>query len=234
MPGLAHDLSDDSDKPEPADEDEDPYGGIAAQHEPDGEYVGAAPDFRDDVAATLMANARLTPAGAEQVFEDDSAASMARLRERPKLSREERIKAARAAREKAKEEGLPSPRGFGPGGEVVQELKDVIWKVGERRRRLTLDTQPMSPARPSRSPRDTPSPEYEAAPTPPRMRYEDSNPRMSLVLDDLPRISLELPPQRRAQVLPTLHEDSPVIPRSELPRLPVFEEFGFGRSSEEQ
>ncbi|KAL1661415.1 hypothetical protein GGF50DRAFT_105241 [Schizophyllum commune] len=232
MPNLTHDLSDDSDKPEPAEEDMDPYGGIAA-HEPDGEYVGAAPDFRDDVAATLMANARLTPPGAEQVFEDDSAATMARLRERPKLSREERIKAARAAREKAKEEGLPSPRGFGPGGEVVQELKDVIWKVGERRRRLTLDTQPKSPSRPSRSPQDTPSPEYEAAPTPPRMRYEDFSSRMSIVLDDLPRISLDLPPQRRAQMLPTLHEDSPVIPRSDLPRLPALEEFGFGRSSED-
>ena len=25
---------------------------------------------------------------------------------------------------------------WGPGGDVVDELKDVIWKVGERRRRM--------------------------------------------------------------------------------------------------
>jgi hypothetical protein len=25
---------------------------------------------------------------------------------------------------------------WGPGGEVVQELKDVIWKVGEKRRKM--------------------------------------------------------------------------------------------------
>jgi hypothetical protein len=33
--------------------------------------------------------------------------------------------------------GSPSDPGpWGPGGDVVQELKDVIWKVGERRRQI--------------------------------------------------------------------------------------------------
>jgi hypothetical protein len=70
------------------------------------------------------------------------------MRERSKLSREERIELTKARREKREgrgsypgstDEGLlveRARRGLGPGGEVVQELKDVIWKVGERRRKM--------------------------------------------------------------------------------------------------
>jgi hypothetical protein len=93
------------------------------------------------------------------VDDDDS---RARRRPRPKLLRAERIAAAKARRAAAAAEavsvitmsgltGLSSSMfaieehgggaemqknrwGAGPGGDVVQELKDVIWKVGEQRR----------------------------------------------------------------------------------------------------
>ena len=103
---------------------------------------------------------RLPPPGIEQVFEVDADAdddNRTHRRPRPKLSRVERIAAAKARRAAAAEVtssdlGLSvialdhgehtigataekqSKRWGGPGGDVVQELKDVIWKVGEQRR----------------------------------------------------------------------------------------------------
>ncbi|KAJ8096400.1 hypothetical protein PM082_011562 [Marasmius tenuissimus] len=74
-------------------------------------------------------------------------------REKSKLLREERIALVKKARESGKRlsdlgiqlpvmmdehcESAPKMERWGPGGEVVQELKDVIWKVGERRRKMT-------------------------------------------------------------------------------------------------
>jgi hypothetical protein len=86
----------------------------------------------------------LPPAGAEQVFESEAEVGVF-TRERSKLSREERIQLAKARRESGLglEISVTSPgdtverEKWGPGGEVVQELKDVIWKVGERRRKMT-------------------------------------------------------------------------------------------------
>ena len=87
---------------------------------------------------------RLPPPGIEQVFEADEDDGAPRLaRPRSKLSRAERIAATKARRANALPEvGLLSSVaqddvkrwGVGPGGDVVQELKDVIWKVGEQRR----------------------------------------------------------------------------------------------------
>ena len=103
---------------------------------------------------------RLPPPGIEQVFEVDADAdddNRTHRRPRPKLSRAERIAAAKARRAAAAEvtaSGLglsvialdhgddtigataekQPKRWGGPGGDVVQELKDVIWKVGEQRR----------------------------------------------------------------------------------------------------
>lgn len=81
------------------------------------------------------------PPGIEQVYEAETTGVGTFSRERSKLSREERIKLARAGRE-APTKGDPDasflkPEPIGPGGEVIQELKDVIWKVGERRRKMT-------------------------------------------------------------------------------------------------
>ncbi|KAH9965598.1 hypothetical protein BGW80DRAFT_752279 [Lactifluus volemus] len=92
---------------------------------------------------------RLPPPGIEQVFEAEAGAGADGPRPRPrsKLSRAERIAAAKERRAKAlsglglsivgdQAGGANGPDGerWGPGGDVVQELKDVIWKVGEQRR----------------------------------------------------------------------------------------------------
>ncbi|KAH0836852.1 hypothetical protein J3R83DRAFT_8640 [Lanmaoa asiatica] len=108
------------------------------------------------------------PPGIEQVFEAESGNVGAFTRERSKLSREERIRLARAKTERKSASlplsgapwpfdsdlgsdalfASPSPSPlvpapasrrelWGPSGDVVQELRDVIWKVGERRRKLT-------------------------------------------------------------------------------------------------
>ena len=101
---------------------------------------------------------RLPPPGIEQVFEVDADAdddSKTHSRPRPKLSRAERIAAAKARRASglglsaitldhghgedtigagATAEKQSKRWAGGPGGDVVQELKDVIWKVGEQRR----------------------------------------------------------------------------------------------------
>ncbi|KAJ6485756.1 hypothetical protein C8R45DRAFT_1214467 [Mycena sanguinolenta] len=87
---------------------------------------------------------RIPLPGAEQVFESTAEVGVF-ARERSKLTREERIKLAKERRENgarmsvgnttADEDGVQREK-WGPGGEVVQELKDVIWKVGERRRKM--------------------------------------------------------------------------------------------------
>ncbi|KAF9224118.1 hypothetical protein BS17DRAFT_703917 [Gyrodon lividus] len=110
---------------------------------PDGETVDP-----DDVTSHLLLTTsvqHLPPPGIEQVFEADTSGVGTFARERSKLSREERIQRAKARRESAGRPGHdPFPDSsssklerWGPGGEVVQELKDVIWKVGERRRKMT-------------------------------------------------------------------------------------------------
>ena len=111
-------------------------------------------DDDDDATFHLIRTAtsqHLPPPGIEQVFESVSAAAQPFVRERSKLTREERIRMAKARRESqlssssaaalGTHEGEPEshhPRGekWGPGGEVVQELKDVIWQVNERRRKM--------------------------------------------------------------------------------------------------
>lgn len=106
----------------------------------------------DDATQHLLlsaSSAHLPPPGLEQIFESEAAALTAFSRERSKLPRDERIKRMRAKRESMTGRGLaaqleddqddePFPRrmGWGPGTDVVEELKDVIWKVGERRRRM--------------------------------------------------------------------------------------------------
>ena len=98
--------------------------------------------------------------GIEEVFEADTEDLGGFKRERSKLTRVERIALAKARRER-KELGLlpidddwvtdPSATqnkrtsgGIGPGVEVVQELKDVIWRVGERRRKMVEQQPSMS------------------------------------------------------------------------------------------
>ena len=98
--------------------------------------------------------------GIEEVFEADTEDFGGFKRERSKLTRDERIALTKARRER-KELGLipadddwvadPSETqnkrtsgGVGPGVVVVQELKDVIWRVGERRRKMAEQQPSMS------------------------------------------------------------------------------------------
>lgn len=136
-PPLAHDLS-----------SEESTGPDSAFSERNSTFEIAVPDLErtphamDDATEHLLmatSSQHLPPPGIEQVFEVDSDVTAVFTRERSKLSREERIKLAKARRESKQpsiDEG-PERENWGPGGEVVQELKDVIWKVGERRRKMT-------------------------------------------------------------------------------------------------
>lgn len=143
LPTLAPDMgSDDSDKLE------ETSPGMDTQNEdigltvisPSGESFDA-----DDASSPLLLAAsshHLPPPGIEQVFEAETGNTPAFTRERSKMTREERIKLAKARRESGggvigTDEHSSKVERWGPGGEVVQELKDVIWKVGERRRRMT-------------------------------------------------------------------------------------------------
>ncbi|KZV88223.1 hypothetical protein EXIGLDRAFT_722919 [Exidia glandulosa HHB12029] len=132
---------------------------------PELELPGLARD--DDASAHLLRDtsaAHLPAPGIEQVFEASSGSpgSAAPLRERSKLSRTERIELAKAKREEnsTKRQSLIAALGFnfeemqeqmldkeardtwGPGTAVVDELKDAIWRVGERRRRLVEGHSP--------------------------------------------------------------------------------------------
>ncbi|KAH8077867.1 hypothetical protein BXZ70DRAFT_962032 [Cristinia sonorae] len=111
----------------------------------------------DDVTEHLLMSAsaqHLPPPGVDQVYEAESGTFGVFTRERSKMSREERI---RLSKEKRRESGGRGAlafigenvgeaegghvrkwsSGFGPEGEVVQELKDVIWKVSEKKRRMS-------------------------------------------------------------------------------------------------
>ncbi|KAG7094384.1 hypothetical protein E1B28_007984 [Marasmius oreades] len=157
LPGLGHDVrSEDSDgKPDSMDIEHHHHHHL---HSEPNVTVVNAPDGIDDVTSHLLLTAtteHLPPPGVEQVYEGDSGNLGVFKRERSKLSREERIQMVKKARESGKrlsDLGIKLPlleendgtsnnnssrmERWGPGGEVVQELKDVIWKVGERRRKM--------------------------------------------------------------------------------------------------
>jgi len=155
-PGLGHDsLSEESDKVDNV---------ISPSRSEDGikdivSVVDAGEGSKtDDATQELLLSTAvedLPPAhvNPEQVFEaDTSIISTTTIRPRAKLNREERIKLIKARRESASDLGKrleSSPtihdiggheggydEKWGPGGDVVEELKDVIWKVGERRRKV--------------------------------------------------------------------------------------------------
>jgi len=164
LPGLGHDGSDDSDKPDPNSPSEDEADAVALASNT-GRFPttvvtaesreGEVTILDDATTHLLLATStnHLPLPGIEEVFEADTGAKIAFSRERSKLSREERIRLAKARRESGQclaigpesvsgdvdvgmELGSVGVEKWGPGGEVVQELKDVIWKVGERRRKM--------------------------------------------------------------------------------------------------
>ncbi|GAW07170.1 hypothetical protein LENED_009144 [Lentinula edodes] len=140
LPTLGHDASDESsDRPES-------MAPLEYELSVDPADPVAIVNSLDDVTSHLLLTStskHLPPPGIEQVYEGDSGAAGVYRRERSKLSREERIQLAKKANEEGGQKrqsgdqssSIPSER-WGPGGEVVQELKDVIWKVGERRRKM--------------------------------------------------------------------------------------------------
>ncbi|KAG8795378.1 hypothetical protein FRC12_015203 [Ceratobasidium sp. 428] len=104
----------------------------------------------DDASAYLLLGTsaqHLPPPGIEQVFEADSDDLInvggvgGGKRPRSTMSRAERIAAARAKRELKPASSSGGGENWGPGGDVVQELKAVISEVGVRRRRAASDAQ---------------------------------------------------------------------------------------------
>ena len=152
LPALGHDGSDESDKVDPASpRSETEYTEVKPVAQVIHPFSGL--DTVDDVTAHLLLTStahHLPLPGIEEVFEAETSPKVPFLREKSTLSREERIKLARARRDIGSgrglgltgiEEGRESKvERWGPGGEVVQELKDVIWKVGERKRRMACTT----------------------------------------------------------------------------------------------
>ena len=148
LPSLA---SDESDKPDPVSPRSE------AEDTPAAAEVNVNVDV-DDVTAHLLWTStaqHLPMPGIEEVFEAEDVGPGAKavavgpfLRERSKMTREERIKIAKTRRESGfglglglgvaveEEDKKVKIERWGPGGDVVQELKDVIWKVGERKRKL--------------------------------------------------------------------------------------------------
>ena len=152
-PGLGHDsFSEESDKADNV---------VSPSHSEDGikddvSVVDAGEASKtDDATQELLLNAGiddLPPAhiNPEQVFEaDTSVVSSTTICPRAKVNREARIKLVKARRESVLglNKGLESSPAirdseggyderWGPGRDVMQELKDVIRKVGERRRQV--------------------------------------------------------------------------------------------------
>jgi hypothetical protein len=157
VPGLVQDNGDESDKRDSASS----FGEHSLSFEHHLPLVAivdnSGDDFIDDANPHLLlstSSSHLPPPGIEQVFESDAGTRVGIFsRERSKLSREERIRIAKRAREVGKPlinnnmpfnlqdlEGAQDAMGqerSGPSPEVVQELKDVLWKVGEKRRKMT-------------------------------------------------------------------------------------------------
>jgi hypothetical protein len=110
------------------------------------EYVSRGPAVTDDVTRHLLAGtsaSHLPPPGEEQLFEAESAPAARGPRERSSLSRMERIALAKAKRKSARQAPVLPP--LRPGGEIVEELKQVISRVNDRKKyRLSLLQTPVT------------------------------------------------------------------------------------------
>ena len=161
LPSLGHDLSDKTDSISPNPDDESEMAALVNAENASTIMVGrergdAGETLIDDATSHLLLTAttkHLPMPGIEEVFEADMGTRAVFARERSKMTREERIKAAKARRESGLGLGIAFVGGgdgndsveaqkmggiekWGPGGEVVQELKDVIWKVSEKKRKM--------------------------------------------------------------------------------------------------
>jgi hypothetical protein len=108
-------------------------------------YVSRGPAVTDDASRHLLTGtsaSHLPPPGEEQLFEAESAPSTRSLRDRPSLSRAERIALAKAKRKNAQQS--PVTPVLRPGGEIVEELKQVISRVNDRKKLAPLVTAAVS------------------------------------------------------------------------------------------
>ncbi|KAH8110789.1 hypothetical protein DFH11DRAFT_1800759 [Phellopilus nigrolimitatus] len=113
----------------------------------------------DDATQHLLLTAtssHLPPPGVEQVFESDSVALASFTRERSKLPKRDSMtgRGLAAHLEDDDAERSASRASWGPGTDVVDELKDVIWKVGERRRKMSSGIPVRIPSIPAFGPSD--------------------------------------------------------------------------------
>ncbi|KAF9530328.1 hypothetical protein CPB83DRAFT_763235 [Crepidotus variabilis] len=165
LPGLGQYASDESDKVDPTSPQSEPEEGEVGSREPTLVMnSNDAAHINDDATSHLLLSTtanHLPLPGIEEVFEAETGPKLTALRERSKLSREDRIKLAKAKRESGKGLGFQSAlpdvgeekmeaEKWGPGGDVVQELKDVIWKVGEKRRRMSEEVVSKQDRKPNR------------------------------------------------------------------------------------
>jgi len=166
LPSLAHDGSDKTDSISPnLNDDENDMADLVKAENVATVMVGREKDgdvgtlLIDDATSHLLLTAttkHLPMPGIEEVFEADMGTRGVFARERSKLTREERIKAAKARRESGlgslgiafvgggdcgEVQKMGGIEKWGPGGEVVQELKDVIWKVSEKKRKMADASQ---------------------------------------------------------------------------------------------
>lgn len=169
LPGLGHDASDASDKMDPFEDDVPPVSfgqhhaeevAIVSSSDAKDVSLGISHDLDDVTPHLLLATSAegLPLPGAEQVFESESGNVGVSKREKSKLTREERIRLSKMRRENGgvdvhlMPENPDATKGriekWGPGGDVVQELKDVIWRVGEKKRKMTDVAPTASPAQP--------------------------------------------------------------------------------------
>lgn len=184
----------------------------------------------DDVTAHLLmeASAANLPiaGGVEQVYETDLEKEGGGWeRERSKLSREERIRMVREQRasmvgehrgglvreqrgsllgqhEQRGSEGGGKGERWGPGGDVVKELKDVIWEVGKRRRRVVEEAQEHQ--RPEHSPSMEVQRSISPSPSPKTQRHRSPSPQASPSSQDQrfasPSLRTRLPPSPPPQI----------------------------------
>jgi hypothetical protein len=166
LPSLGPDVSDKADSISPNLDDESDMAALINDENVATVMVGrekggdAGESLIDDVTSHLLLTAttkHLPMPGIEEVFEADMGTRAVFARERSKLTREERIKAAKARRESGlgglgfvsggdgndgvEVQKMGGIEKWGPGGEVVQELKDVIWKVSEKKRKMADASQ---------------------------------------------------------------------------------------------
>lgn len=216
--GLTNELEAGIDLSAPAPMALDVFDAFIDAHRGDNSVAPARPTSASSGASGSSRNPFTHP-DPEQVYEAAVSPATASLREKSKLSRAERIRQMRERRaaggasvlsdipgsssdERGNEKQGKGRGHWGPGGDVVQELKSVISLVSERRRTPSTTHAPSSLT-------TTSSP----------LSRSHSNPQPSPVIPEaqLPAVSLPPPPPATTSVPPSPRDEQetvPYVPRS--------------------